>query len=156
MYDLEIRDVLPEEVSYAAALIREVFDVYVAPGFSDAGIATFLSYVEPETVLQRLAGPSFILTALLGGKIVGVVEVTESGHIALLFVDAAFHGRGIAKRLVAASLERLKIGNCIPEVLTVNSSLYAVPMYERMNFRPLGPQEQKDGMRFVRMARDLL
>ncbi|HWQ61474.1 MAG TPA: GNAT family N-acetyltransferase [Negativicutes bacterium] len=155
MDELGIREVAADEVTLASDLVRTVFANYVAPGYSAEGVATFLAYVEPAAILQRLAGQSFMLVALVRKRIVGVIEVRDGSHICLLFVDEAFHKQGIAKRLVKAALVRAKLLQCGPEKLTVHSSPYAVPVYERMNFCRSGPEEEKDGIRFVKMIRIL-
>ena len=150
MDGLEIRDVTAADLVDVTALIVKVFAKYVGPGFAPAGVDNFLAFVEPAAISLRLAVKSFMLTARCRGQLVGVVEVSDGHHIALLFVNEAFHRRGIGRRLVEAALARCEL--LPPGELTVNSSPYAVPVYGRLGFCRLGPEEEKDGIRFVPMA----
>ena len=52
----------------------------------------------------------------------------------MLFVDKAFHRKGIGRELFAAALERIYSEGPMPEMLTVNSSRFAVPFYESLGF----------------------
>jgi predicted GNAT family N-acyltransferase len=39
------------------------------------------------------------------------------------------------------------------EAITVHSCPWAVGVYERLGFVPLGPEQEQDGIRFVEMVR---
>jgi len=51
-----------------------------------------------------------------------------------LFVDKAYHRKGIAKRLIKSAFEKLTAGKRSIDIITVNSSRYAVPFYENLGF----------------------
>jgi ribosomal protein S18 acetylase RimI-like enzyme len=151
-----IRDVAPDEIPAAADLVRAVFGRYVGSGYTDEGVRNFLTFVEPDAIARRLAERSFMLVAVLDGEIIGVVEVRDNSHVTLLFVREEHHRRGIARQLVAEALGRSMFARCCLDRLTVHSSPYAVPVYERLGFRRLGPEEVKDGIRYIPMARALI
>ncbi len=155
MEELVIRDVAADEVAAAAGLVGTVFAKYVAPGYTDEGIKNFLSFVEPAAVARRLAERSFMLVAVLGSELAGVVEVRDNSHITLLFVREEFHRRGIARRLVEKAVGRSMFACCYLTRVTVHSAPYAVPAYERMGFCRLGPEKEKGGIRYTPMARAL-
>ncbi len=156
MDGLTIRDVTADEIPAAAALVGAVFGKYVGPGYTDEGKNNFLSFVEPNVIARRLAERSFMLVAVLAGELAGVVEVRDNSHITLLFVREEYHRRGVARRLAEEALGRAMFARCCLDRLTVHSSLFAVPVYERLGFRRLGPEEEKDGIRYIPMARALI
>lgn len=67
-------------------------------------------------------------------------------HIADLFVDAAYHRRGIGRRLFAAMRR-----DHFRQIFTVNSSPYAVGFYRRLGFVPTGTEQLTDGLRYTPM-----
>ncbi len=150
-----IRDVAAGEVPAASALVGTVFAKYIAPGYTDEGIKKFLSFVAPAAIARRLAERSFMLVALLRGELAGVVEIRDNSHITLLFVGEEQHRRGVARRLVEAAVGRSAFTCCYLTRMTVHSSPYAVPVYERLGFHRLGPEETQDGIRYIPMARKL-
>lgn len=145
--NIQFREAEIQEVQAINDLVLEVFDKYIASGYSPAGQSTFRTYV--NALLARLSeGISFCLVAILEGKIVGMIEVRNFNHISLLFVDDAYHKIGIAKKLVSSSIEKGKVIE-----IDVNSSPYAVNIYKRMGFQQLGEEQEKDGIRFIPMKK---
>jgi len=140
----------PKREAEALALVRAVFDRDVAPGFSEEGRATFHEFIN-LFAFSRRPGESFDLAAIADGRIVGVIEVIDGHHIALLFVAPDRQGRGIGWELVRrAALRCLRSGQP-PARLTVNASPDAVAAYRRMGFSPLEDERERDGIRFVPM-----
>jgi ribosomal protein S18 acetylase RimI-like enzyme len=67
------------------------------------------------------------------GELAGVVAVRDNSHLYHLFVSERFQGQGLARRLwEVAKTASLSAGN--PGLFTVNSSRYAVGMYENFGF----------------------
>jgi predicted GNAT family N-acyltransferase len=80
-----------------------------------------------------------------------MIEIVRGDHISLLFVDRRCEG--IGKTLVAMAVDEcLRIK---PELksITVNSSPFAVPAYEKMGFRAVGPFREVNGIIFIPMER---
>ncbi len=97
----------------------------------------------------------FDLVSRKGETIVGVIEVRNNDHIYLLFVDAAYHRQGIGKTLLKAALARCVKQDPKVDEITVNSSPFAVPIYQRLGFVAMGGEQVQDGIRFIPMARSL-
>ena len=68
------------------------------------------------------------------GDLAGMIELRGNNHISMLYVDKAFHRKGVAKELVRLALEKVSSNNESPKDITVNSSRYAVPFYEGLGF----------------------
>ena len=115
-------------------LVARSFNEFVAPDFPDEGIDEFFSYSNPRALQKRTEGSHFVLVAESEGVIAGMIEIREMRHISMLFVDKAFHRIGIGNELFNAALEKIESEDRPPEMLTVNSSRFAVPFYERLGF----------------------
>jgi predicted GNAT family N-acyltransferase len=115
-------------------LVARSFNEFVAPDFPDEGIDEFFSYANPRALQKRSEGSHFVLVAESDGDIAGMIEIKEMRHISMLFVDKAFHRRGVGNELLMAALDKIKLESSPPEMVTVNSSRFAVPFYERLGF----------------------
>lgn len=152
MKKLTIREVLREEVEAASLLVQKVFTEFVAPDYSAEGAGTFKSFTQPEALLSRLGTNTFMLGAFIDGQIGGVLEIRDHSHVSLLFTAREFQQRGIAKELLNAALDRCKNYNAALSEVTVNSSPFAVKVYEKLGFLQRAKEQEKDGIRFVPMV----
>ena len=73
----------------------------------------------------------------------------ENSHISLLFVDWQYHRRGIARQLFAYIRNRALNAGCTE--ITVHSSPYAVPVYQKFGFIKTGPEQELNGIRYIPM-----
>jgi GNAT superfamily N-acetyltransferase len=133
-------------------LIARVFDEFVAPGYSQEGVQAFLDYVQPEALLTRAQDNHLTLLALADGHMAGVIEMRECHHVSLLFVDTAYQGKRISRALLDRALALCREQGHNPPQITVNSSPYAIPIYERLGFRAAAGEQVKNGIRFTPMA----
>ena len=151
--NITFHDYKPGEENEVSGLVRMVFDEFVAPCYVQEGISTFIEYIEPAKIAARIkAGDDFVITAKDGDQIVGVIDVKQHNHISLLYVDKKYHDGGIAKRLLQKAIERIRAKNPKIIEITVNSSLYGVLIYERMGFRLLSPEQEKNGIKYFPMS----
>ncbi len=133
-----------------ANLIKQVFGEFVAPAYGPKGVNHFLDYIEPANISKRRSeGNHLALTAKIDKQIIGIIEIRDWNHICLLFVDKKYHKSGIAKRLFRESMNLCEENGS--KELDVNSSLFAVPIYERMGFVQADSEQIKNGIRFVPM-----
>jgi len=119
-----------------------------APSLSAAGIATFGSVAAAEAFGARLHGDNHILVAEQDGRVVGVIELKEGRHLAMLFVDPSYQGQGIGHALFDAVLPQVR-----EPVLTVRASLNAVPTYLRYGFVLDGDVGEFNGLVYQQMVR---
>jgi len=126
-------------------LVMRGFDELVRPDFSDEGVSEF-TRAATAFVLERPAG-HHITVAEGDGKLVGMIDVRDGSHICLFFVDADSRGCGIGRELLGSAAQA---GSA---TLTVNSSPWAVPVYERLGFAATGPEIERNGIRAVPMVR---
>ena len=122
------------EEAAVSNLVARSFNEFIAPDFLEEGIEGFFKYANPRSLAKRSEGAHFILVAEVEGEIAGMIEIREMKHISMLFVDKAYHRKSIGKELLKLALERIKSESSPPEEITVNSSRFAVPFYERLGF----------------------
>lgn len=158
--DLEIRELKEADIKEAMGLVRQVFNRFVAPEYSQEGIDEFQKFVEPETVIRNMgAGVLKLWGCFDDGCIAGVIAMKSfavdllrgpywsGSHIDMLFVKEEYHRQGIAKRL----LETAKQACFEAREITVYSSPYAVGIYKRLGFAPTGGEMTVNGIRFTPM-----
>lgn len=142
-----IRKINQEEIENALQLVRQVFDEYEAPDYTQEGVEEFYKSIRDEKYLSELCWYG----AFIRGNLVGVLATRNAGsHIALFFVDAKYHRQGIGKQLYQAA----RIANH-SGVMTVNSSPYAVPVYRKLGFKNTGSEQVVNGLRFTPMESNL-
>jgi GNAT superfamily N-acetyltransferase len=150
---IKIRSIAPTDAKAAAQLVAGVFSQDVGPSYRAEGVAEFLGYASPEAFAARLAkGHVGFVAEDERGELVGVVEVRDLCHVSLLFVSGAQQRQGIGKALISQAVAACRRGNQATTTVTVNASPNSVAAYERYGFRASGPEQERDGIRFVPMV----
>lgn len=154
MDELTIRGALPEDAEAIGALIEGLASFYLPDPDAPEDAASFFATITPEAIRERLTGDQFRYhVAVARDELAGVVGVRDDTHLYHLFVAEGYHRQGLASRLwTVAKQAAEKAGN--PGRFTVNSSPYAVPVYERFGFVVTEPEVHKDGIVFVPMVLD--
>ncbi len=146
------REIHQGEEENVCKLIIECFNEFVAPGYSEDGIIEFSKYVTLKSTRDRLSRNHFMLLALDGNLIAGVIEVRNNNHISLFFVRKEYQNQGIGRKLHELAIEKCKTLKPDVDVIDVNSSPYAVPIYEKLGFVKVSNEQIANGMRFTPMA----
>lgn len=81
-----------------------------------------------------------------------VKKVRNNNHISLFFVQKEYQNKGIGRKL-----HELAIGKCITsrpdvEIIEVNSSPYAVSIYEKFGFVKVNSEQITNGIRYTPMT----
>lgn len=124
-----IRPAHADDLPAISAVCLAAFNAAVAPSLSATGVATFGSVAAADAFGARLLGDNHILVAEHENRIVGVVELKEGRHLAMLFVDPGCQGQGIGHALFQAVLPQLRT-----PTMSVRASLNAVATYQRYGF----------------------
>ena len=148
MNHITIRPALPEDVRPAMDFAQEMFLHFVLPDFEPPASERLRMHGESEeNIRQYQQGTQKMFVALDGTRIVGMVCERDGCHIRKLYVDPAYHRRGIAAALMDA------IFACMDSaVITVNSSRHGLPFYLKYGFVPTDTEQNKDGFIFTPMA----
>lgn len=150
-----IRPLGPADLPAAMQLVWQVFLAYDAKDCSDEGIEEFRTTIALPEMRKRMADQEVWLWGCFDDThITGVIATRKPCHIMLLFVDPAFHRQGIARALVDAVVESYR-SYTAEQTLTVNASLYAAKIYEKLGFAASAVPQFCNGIRFVPMRRPL-
>ena len=137
-----VRRLSREEIPAALELCWQVFLEFEAPEYSAEGIAAFRASLDDRERTRQLD----FYGAFDGDALVGVLCMRPPQHIGGFFVDAAYHRRGIGKKLFAAMRQ-----DYARQEFTVHSSPYAVEVYRHLGFVPTDTEQTVDGLRFTPM-----
>lgn len=135
----EIRIAALDDAEPISTLVTAVSRSFITPDLPPDGRKRLLASMTPAAIRQYMRAGYRYHVACAHGSIVGVVATRDDRHIYHLFVDGAWQGRGLGRRLWSeASAACVRAGN--PGEFTVNSSLNAVQFYEQFGFvRQSGP-----------------
>ncbi|MCD4678027.1 MAG: GNAT family N-acetyltransferase [Desulfobacula sp.] len=139
----------PGEEAGAVDLILNLFTEFIAPHYSKKGVAEFNKFVRTHALENRLKAGNLFLLAKTGKNIIGVIEIRDNSHVALLFVKKSHQLKGIAKELLLRSIEICRTQK--PEIhrITVNSSPNAFTAYQKIGFKCIGNEKVINGIRFI-------
>ena len=140
---MEIRRIQGGELPAAMDLCWRVFLKFEAPDYAPEGVEAFRAYLSDIEQVNHLT----LFGAWEGQELLGVLAA-EGSHIALFFVDPAFHRQGIGRLLFQAYLAEGGWGR-----VTVHSSPYAVEVYRQLGFFPTAEEQlSPDGIRYTPMV----
>lgn len=119
---------------------------------ADSRAGEFLKAIEPEAIRTYLTSENIqYFAGVVDTQIAGVVALRDGSHLFHLFVAQSYQGQGLARKLWEHAKQ---VARSVPNTsrITVNSSLSAVPMYERFGFIKTGCKVEANGIAFVPMA----
>ncbi|MBQ7595828.1 MAG: GNAT family N-acetyltransferase [Clostridia bacterium] len=138
-----IRKLKADEIETALALVWKVFLEFEAPDYSESGVDEFYKSIHDKNYLAQLR----LYGAFVADELIGVIASrSEGAHIALFFVDEKYQKKGAGRMLFNALLS-----DCKSEMITVNSSPYAVPIYKKLGFCVTDAEQSVNGLRFTPM-----
>lgn len=148
---IEIRAAYMSEWDAAMRLAWKTFLKFEGEEYSDEGIRNFWDFITGDT-LERMfrTGVYQLFVALHHGEIVGMISMRGEHHISLLFVDEAYHRKGIGRALIAYLSDYLcrEMGE---RSVTVNASPYGEAFYHALGFCDRGSRMQTDGIIYTPM-----
>ncbi len=147
------RQLLKGDEQRVSELIAEVFDEFIAPDYEAGGVEEFRRHIVPDDILGRhMRGESFVLLAEEAGELVGVIDIRDGSHIRLFFVRKERQGMGIGRKLFELAVDRCRHEDPGLTAISVNSSPYAIPIYESLGFIASQPEQIKNGIRHTPMT----
>jgi GNAT superfamily N-acetyltransferase len=149
--EIIIRSMCNGEEEAVCQMIQRSFDRFVGCDYSREGVDEFYKYANPAVMASRLSEGHSILVADCHNQIVGMIEFRNNEHLSLLFVDPLHLRKGISRALFDHGLRVIRKANPSLERITVNSSRYAVPIYESFGFVASGDESTIKGITFLPM-----
>src|SRR5262245_50301752 len=126
---MEFRAGSPADAEAIADLIAS-FQSELTDDPSGAGAEEYLVSVSVQAEREYLGSERYrYVLAYSDSRLAGFIAIRDGSHLFHLFVERSYQRQGIARRLWERALEEL----CAPSsngTLTVNSSLFAVPVYQ--------------------------
>jgi len=143
-----IRPARPEDVCSALDFAQNIFEEYVLPDFAPPASERLGLHKDTEEQTRAyLEGRWAMFVAVAGERIVGMACERDGCHIRKLYVDGAWHRRGVATKLMDAILQSMNA----PKI-TLNSSRCALPFYLNYGFKPTDTEQNENGFVFTPMA----
>lgn len=113
----------------------------VADTLPEQGKTTFSNIAASNAFLGRIKGDNLMLVAENDENIVGVIELKEGRHVAMLFIRPEHQKSGIGRKLLLSALKYAKV-----ETVTVSASLSSVTAYEKYGFECSGEIGESAGL----------
>lgn len=148
---MEIIKLQKNHIRDALELVWTVFQEFEAPDYSKEGIEEFKNFIEYPSVIEKVnKGELCFWGCMDNGILTGVIASKGINHICLLFVKKEYHRRGIAKSLFQVVVKECRSKGDLSSI-TVNSSPYAVQVYNRLGFNAADQEQLVNGIRFTPM-----
>jgi ribosomal protein S18 acetylase RimI-like enzyme len=154
--EITYREIQQGETEKVCALIMGCFNEFVAPGYSREGVIEFSQYVNSKSMELRLAHNHFIILGLDHSEIIGMIEVRENYHISLFFVKKEYHHQGVGHQLLELAINKSRSARPDLAFLEVNSSPYAVPIYQKFGFQKVANEQVTNGIRYTPLVYNLV
>ena len=140
---IEIRELLNNKKDEALLFAKKVYIESKDESYSKQGIETFCNFVDNKKITK-----SFKVYGAFEDNVLKGIIATDSPkkHICLFFVDKVSQGKGIGKKLMSFIIDDNE-----NSFITVNSSRYAVSIYEKIGFIKTEEEKEQDGLKFTPM-----
>jgi ribosomal protein S18 acetylase RimI-like enzyme len=149
-----IRPLEDSDIPAVARLLHALAQEFIVHESSPEGAATFLRENDEEAIQAYVARGMVYHVAQAGDELAGFIAMRERSHLFHLFVDQRWQRQGVAQRLWQAAQATALEGGPLA-AFTVNSSNYALPVYEAFGFVRTAPMQCVKGLYFNPMALSL-
>ena len=140
---IEIRQLLNNKKDKALLFAKKVYIESKDESYSEQGIETFYNFINNKEITKSFK----VYGAFEDNVLKGLIATdSQKRYICLFFVDKVSQGKGIGKELM-----RVVVNNNENSYITVNSSRYGVPIYEKLGFVKMEEEKERDGLRFTPM-----
>lgn len=138
-----IKKITGNEYNNLRTLVKDTFNEFVAPDFSEEGRLEFLRFIENDENLNSLDIFGYYIEDIL----IGVIGMRDNlSHISLFFVGKMFQRHSFGKKLLETVIEKTTA-----DVITVHSAPNSVNAYKYMGFKQVGDEIIENGIKFVPM-----
>ncbi|MDQ1922441.1 GNAT family N-acetyltransferase [Massilia pseudoviolaceinigra] len=144
---MRIRPIEPSDIPAVVALFRALATEFIVHESPPEVVATFLRDNDEQGFQGFLAKGYVYHVAEIGGELAGFIAIRERKHLYHMFVGKNFHGRGVARAMWDVA-RREAIDGGGDGSFTVNSSNYALPVYQAMGFERTSPMQSVNGLFF--------
>ncbi|WP_338934367.1 GNAT family N-acetyltransferase [Fusobacterium polymorphum] len=140
---IEVKQLLNNEKDEALLFAKRVFIESEDDSYTKKGIETFCNFVDNKKITKSFK----VYGAFEDNVLKGLIATDRrKKHISLFFVDKDSQGKGIGKELMSIIINKNE-----NSYITVNSSRYGVPIYEKLGFVKIEEEKEQDGLKFTPM-----
>ena len=140
---IEVKQLVNNEKNEALLFAKRIFIESEDESYSKEGIETFCNFVDNKKITKSFKVYGAFENNILKGLI---ATDRRKRHINLFFVGKDSQGKGIGKKLM-----NIVVNNNENSYITVNSSRYGVPIYEKLGFIKIEEEKEQDGLKFTPM-----
>jgi GNAT superfamily N-acetyltransferase len=147
---MHIRPATPGDAENISALLKALSAYYLSSP-DDANAVRYFADTSPARIRANIAAPDLeYIVAEIGGEFAGFVSTQGGHHILQFFVERKFQDKRVGKRLWKHALDAIRARRTMRDI-TVNASVFAVPVYGRFGFEIAGERTTENGVTFVPM-----
>ena len=140
---IEVKQLLNNKKDEALLFAKRVYIECKDESYSEQGIETFCKFINNKKITKSFK----IYGAFEDDVLKGIIATDRrKRHINLFFVDKDSQGKGIGKELMSVI-----VNDNENSYITVNSSRYGVPIYEKLGFVKIEDEKEQDGLKFTPM-----
>ena len=150
---MHIRVATSVDAQRISRLLRSLSHTFTLSPTGEGAEAFFATITEPAiaALIKRDDIVYLVAETVPDGKLAGAAAMRDNRVLCHLFVDPAYQGAGLGRRLWECLRDRaLRAGN--PGTFIVNSSINAVPVYEKFGFVVASARVEKHGGAYVPMV----
>lgn len=149
----EVRWARQEEWTPAMKMIWRTFIKYEGKDFTEEGIQNFFEFITDGSLYASfLKGEYQLMVALDGGDIIGAGSIRDRNRLSLLFVEEAYHHKGVGSAILKKLCEYLKTEEG-ERYMSLQAAPYAVNFYRKQGFRAVRPEMEYSGIRVTPMEK---
>lgn len=140
---IEVKQLLNNKKDEALLFIKRVYIECKDESYSEQGIETFCNFIDNKEITKSFK----VYGAFEDNVLKGVIATDKrKRHINLFFVDKSSQAKGIGKKLMSIIIDDNE-----NSFITVNSSRYAVSIYQNLGFIKTEEEKEQDGLKFTPM-----
>lgn len=149
----EVRWARTSEWAPAMKMIWRTFLEYDGKDYTQEGIRNFFDFItDDDLYVSFLKGDYQMMVALIEGEIIGAGSIRSGNHLSLLFVDGAYHRRGVGRTIMTRLCDYLR-QEAGEHYMSLKAAPYAVDFYRKLGFHTVKPEEEYSGIRVTSMVK---
>lgn len=151
--EYNIRNASKEDWESAMALAWKTYLQFEAAEYPTEGTTSFFAFLTDAMLFKMFINGEYRMkVAVYNNQIVGMISIREKTHISLLFVDRAFHKKGVGRALLEQMCVLIQ-EEYSGQRITVNAAPFAEHFYHKCGFQDLGERRTEKGIVYTPMER---
>lgn len=149
----ELRWARENEWAPAMKMIWKTFLKFEGRDYTQEGVRNFFDFITDDRLYQAfLRGDYQLMVALDREKVIGAGSIRNRNHLSLLFVDEAYHRRGVGRALMERLCTYLQKEEG-ERYMSLKAAPYAVNFYRKLGFCTVHEEEEYSGIRVTSMEK---